>query len=70
MEVSILNVKNKRAESPHNQVADNYLGAGLKTRSAFQSLLTKTFATFPYAISLFMSHGTEVQLLEKHEWQT
>lgn len=61
-------VKNKHVESPQKQVADTYPGAGLKIRSAFQSLLTKTFATFLYAISLFTSHGTEVQLLEKHEW--
>lgn len=61
-------VKNKRSESPHNQVADVYPSTGLKTRSAFQSLLTKTFATFPYAISLFTSHGMGVQLLEKPEW--
>lgn len=61
-------LKNKRSESPHNQVVDIYPGTGLKTRSAFQSLLTKNFATFLYAISLFTSHGMGVQLLEKHEW--
>lgn len=61
-------VKNKCSESPHNQVADNSPGTGLKNRSAFQSLLTRTFATFPYAISLFTSHSMGVQLLEKHEW--
>lgn len=61
-------VKNKCTESPSNQVADTYPGAGLKTKQAFQSLLTKTFAIFLYAISLFTSHGTGVQLLEKHGW--
>lgn len=63
-------VKNKHAESPPSQVADTYPGAGLKTELAFQSLLTKAFAIFLYAISLFTSHGTGVQLLEKHEWRT
>lgn len=63
-------VKNECAKSPRNQVADTYPGAGLKTEPAFQSLLTKAFATFLYAVSLFTSHGTGVQLLEKHERRT
>lgn len=63
-------VKNERTESPRNQVADPYPGTGLKTEPAFQSLLTKAFAIFLYAISLFTSHATGVQLLEKHKWRT
>lgn len=60
-------MKNKHAESPRNQVADTYSGTRLKTKPAFQALLTKGFTIFLYTISLFTSHGTRVQLLEKHE---
>lgn len=51
-------VKNNCTESLLNQVADMSPGTGLKTEPAFQSLLTKAFAIFLYAISLFTSHGT------------
>lgn len=63
-------VTNKCAESPHSQVADIYPVTGLKTERAFQSLLTKAFAIFLYTISLFTSHGTRVQILEKLKWGT
>lgn len=57
---------NSCAEPLRNLVVDTYPGTELKTKTACKSLLTEVSVICNlYAVSLFMSHDTRVQLLEQ-----